>query len=153
MAYCSPSLLHLDSWEYHMTSTRRSTDWEPPALACSPRNLSRASVRSESKVYRPGRCESSSRGLKTAARTKTCQPLRCPVSAPGPNRQTPASSEAPSLAAARDSPTSRLLFLIDRLAKSSLMAVLVGGGTSPPPEGWPAPAPRDSELGLPLQID
>ena len=29
-------------------------------------------------------------------------------------------------------------------------AVLVGGGTSPLPEGWPAPAPRDSELGLPL---
>ena len=28
-----------------------------------------------------------------------------------------------------------------------------GGGTSPPPECWPAPAPRDSELGLPLQID
>jgi hypothetical protein len=25
-------------------------------------------------------------------------------------------------------------------------------GTSPSPEGWPAPAPRDSELGLPLQI-
>ena len=22
-----------------------------------------------------------------------------------------------------------------------------------PPEGWPAPAPRDSKLGLPLQID
>ena len=27
------------------------------------------------------------------------------------------------------------------------------GETSPSPEGWPAPAPRDSELGLPLQID
>ena len=27
------------------------------------------------------------------------------------------------------------------------------GGTSPSPEGWPAPAPRDSELGVPLQFD
>ena len=32
-------------------------------------------------------------------------------------------------------------------------AVDLSSGTSPPPEGWPAPAPRDSELGLPLQID
>ena len=29
-------------------------------------------------------------------------------------------------------------------------AVLVEVGTSPSPEGWPAPAPRDSELDLPL---
>ena len=32
-------------------------------------------------------------------------------------------------------------------------ALLVGGGTSPSPAGWPAPTARDNELGLPLKID
>ena len=29
----------------------------------------------------------------------------------------------------------------------------IASSATPPPEGCPAPAPRDSELGLPLQID
>ena len=50
------------------------------------------------------------------------------------------------------------LFILSALSRlpshaSTAADLLRRGGTSPPPEGWPAPAPRDSELGLPLQID
>ena len=60
--------------------------------------------------------------------------------------------------AADDVTQNNLLVIANKRVPYLIVLALVeqfswGGGTSPPPEGWPAPAPRDSELGLPLQID